>query len=94
MNRHRHLSLPGTGRKNVIRTDSREHIVEQGLVENGGDNDAEREKDPLDGVKVPADFDERVFDPAFQSVRYMVWTETWQRFMNWKNKSGVAENHA
>lgn len=49
------------------------------------------EKDPLEGIEVPGDFDETVFNPAFQSVRYMVWTETWQRFMSWKNKGGVVE---
>ncbi|KAL8745954.1 MAG: hypothetical protein Q9184_007810 [Pyrenodesmia sp. 2 TL-2023] len=44
--------------------------------------------DPLEGVKVPAEFDERVFDAAFKSIRYMVWSETWQRYMVWKRKSG------
>ncbi|KAL8923925.1 MAG: hypothetical protein Q9208_004362 [Pyrenodesmia sp. 3 TL-2023] len=44
--------------------------------------------DPLEGVKVSADFDERVFDAAFKSIRYMVWSETWQRYMVWKRKSG------
>lgn len=94
MNSHRHLSLPGSSRKNIIRTDSCERIVEQDPAESDGDDNLERDKDPLDGVQVPADFDERVFDPAFRSVRYMVWTETWQRFMNWKNKGGFVENHA
>lgn len=44
--------------------------------------------DPLEGVNVPGEFDERVFDRAFQSVRYMVWTETWQRYMRWKGREG------
>ena len=59
---------------------------------NGGLTAGTEEKDPLEGVKVPGDFDETVFNPAFQSVRYMVWTETWQRYMSWKNKGGVVES--
>ena len=47
-----------------------------------------RGSDPLEGVKVPGDFDERVFEAAFKSVKYMVWTETWQRYVNWKRTSG------
>ena len=92
MNAHRSLSRPGTGRRHNIATDSCEHIIELSLAESGGENNRGREKDPLDGVKVPADFDEAVFNAAFQSVRYMVWTETWQRFMAWKNKGGVVDN--
>lgn len=38
----------------------------------------------MSGVKPPTEFDEKVFDAAFQSIRYMVWTETWQRYQNWK----------
>ena len=51
------------------------------IVNPTGDNAA-----PM--LEVPADFDERVFDAAFKSVRYMVWTETWQRYMAWKRTSG------
>ena len=57
------------------RNDSSEHIVNA-----TGSDDA--------SIKVPVDFDERVFDAAFKSVRYMVWTETWQRYMAWKRTSG------
>ena len=46
-------------------------------------------KDVLEGVDVPAEFDEGVFEQAWLSVRYMVWTETWQRFCAWKGKGGV-----
>ena len=50
--------------------------------------------DPLQGVTVPADFDASVFDAAFKSVRYMVWTETWQRYQGGKSRrnspAGVA----
>ena len=59
--------------------ESSEHIV--------GVNTAETEDfaggvyaDPLQGVRIPTDFDERVFEAAFKSVRYMVWTGTWQRY--------------
>lgn len=63
-----------------------DHDSNGGLVaEEGG------EEDPLEGFEVPADFDEQVFNAAFMSVRYMVWTETWQRYMAWKNKGGVAQ---
>ncbi len=50
-----------------------------------------RTDDPLDGVAVPADFDERVFDAAFKSVRFMVWSETWQRYMQWRRHSGTSD---
>lgn len=39
--------------------------------------------DPLGGFSVPVAFDVDVFDSAYKSVRYMVWTETWQRYMQW-----------
>ncbi|KAL9606100.1 MAG: hypothetical protein Q9179_000726 [Wetmoreana sp. 5 TL-2023] len=42
---------------------------------------------PLEGFEVPGDFDDLVFDAAFKSIRYMVWSETWQRFKAWKEKS-------
>ncbi|KAF6238995.1 hypothetical protein HO173_002867 [Letharia columbiana] len=71
------------------RNESREHIVhvrenEVGANPRGGDGDG----DPLEGVAVPGEFDERVFDAAFKSVRFMVWTETWQRYMHWKRREG------
>ena len=92
MNAQRNSSRLGIGRKHNRTTDSCEHIIELELAENSGENNRGREKDPLEGVKVPADFDAGVFNPAFQSVRYMVWTETWQRFMAWKNKGGVLDH--
>ena len=54
----------------------------------GAGDDGDGRRDPLEGVKVPGEFDERVFDAAFKSVRFMVWTETWQRYMSWKRSSG------
>ena len=44
--------------------------------------------DPLADFQIPADFNENVFDDAYKSIRHMVWTETWQRFMQWKRSSG------
>ena len=46
-------------------------------------------KDPLAGFSVPMAFDQRVFDDAFKSIKYMVWTETWQRYMQWKRNSAT-----
>ena len=40
--------------------------------------------DPLAGVSAPVNFNECVFEAAFKSIKYMVWTETWQRYMQWK----------
>lgn len=37
--------------------------------------------DILDGIPISPNFNENVFDAAFSSIRYMVWSETWQRFM-------------
>ncbi|KAL8721583.1 MAG: hypothetical protein Q9225_001747 [Loekoesia sp. 1 TL-2023] len=70
---------------------SSEHIVgiHEQATSGPGSLDG-RTNDPLEGVKVPADFDENVFDAAFKSIRYMVWSETWQRYMNWKQKDGHA----
>lgn len=73
-------------------SESRERIVQvTAAVNEDGSAAGVGGADPLEGVKVPADFDERVFDAAFKSVRYMVWTETWQRYMSWKAKLGGAE---
>ena len=67
--------------------ESCEHIVQVTTVVNeDGSTAGIGGVDPLDGVKVPADFDDKVFDAAFKSVRYMVWTETWQRYMCWRAK--------
>lgn len=47
----------------------------------------EPSSDLIQGVNIPSEFDEKVFDAAFKSIRYMVWTETWQRYMNLKRRS-------
>lgn len=78
-------------RKSTTGNESSEHIVtvnETTVAGAGADTINRLQPDPLDGVKVPGEFDERVFDAAFKSVRYMVWTETWQRYMSWKRSSG------
>ena len=49
--------------------------------------DFDHPNDPLADFIVPDDFDEHVFDAAFQSIKYMVWTETWQRYMGWRRTS-------
>ncbi|KAL8792655.1 MAG: hypothetical protein Q9195_004715 [Heterodermia aff. obscurata] len=82
---------PTFSRKSSV-NESREHIVQVTTVVNeDGSTAGIGGVDPLDGVKVPADFDEKVFDAAFKSVRYMVWTETWQRYMIWRAKLGGLE---
>jgi len=59
--------------------ESSEHIVIVGATDIEGSAGGAA-MDPLQGVRVPAEFDENVFEAAFKSVRYMVWTETWQRY--------------
>ena len=71
--------------------ESSEHIVRTRENEETGAGSGDESGDPLEGVQVPAEFDERVFDAAFQSVRYMVWSETWQRYMQWRRSSGNSE---
>lgn len=50
-------------------------------------NEIPNPTDPLAGFAVPMSFDEHVFDAAYKSIRYMVWTETWQRYCAWKRSS-------
>ncbi|KAL6717202.1 hypothetical protein ACLMJK_005117 [Lecanora helva] len=68
---------PSSSTKN---NESREHIVCAEITDVNGDAEA---ADKLQAMEVPAAFDERVFEAAFKSVRYMVWTGTWQRYQNW-----------
>ncbi|KAK3708410.1 hypothetical protein LTR37_011506 [Vermiconidia calcicola] len=46
------------------------------------------EHDALQGLQVPSDFDEKVFDDAYKSIRYMVWTGTWQNYSSRKATPG------
>ena len=73
---------------NIKPNESSERIINVATnsVQDGGSQEADERA--LQGIKIPADFDEMVFDAAFKSVRYMVWTETWQRYMAWKRTSG------
>lgn len=69
--------------------ESSEHIVhvredDDTRGDNRGEAGGGGGADVLEGVQVPAEFDERVFDAAFESVKFMVWSETWQRFMHWR----------
>lgn len=52
---------------------------------------SELPSDPLAGFHVPVEFDAHAFDAAFKSIKYMVWTETWQRYMTWKRTSGTED---
>ena len=75
----RNMSLSTPPARRSIDNDSREHIISL-------DDDPQ---DTLAGFKLPAEFDEHVFDAAFKSIKYMVWSETWQRYMNWKRSSAT-----
>ena len=66
------------------------HVRENDLGRSGsgsGSGSGRASGDALDGLDIPAEFDERVFDAAYKSVRYMVWSETWQRYMHWRRNS-------
>lgn len=73
------LSTPPTRLSNT--NESCEHIVSL--------DDPTNPLDPLATVQIPAEFDMGCFDAAQKSIKYMVWTETWQRFMAWKRSSGI-----
>ena len=72
-------------RRNNSDNESREGIFTAGA---GDIVDVRAGYDLLEEIKVPGDFDERVFDEAFKSVRYTVWTETWQRYRVWSRRRG------
>ncbi|KAL9599534.1 MAG: hypothetical protein Q9219_003778 [cf. Caloplaca sp. 3 TL-2023] len=42
--------------------------------------------DSLQHVEIPTLFDENVFDAAFESIQYMVWSQVWQRYMGRKEE--------
>ena len=66
---------------------SSEHIIQAVSASSSG-HERHDPNDPLAEFQVPVDFNESVFDDAYKSIRHMVWTETWQRFMQWKRSSG------
>lgn len=94
--------MQSLGRAKLVRTDSGNLTREGLIAAKAGDvvdvrasndpwkiADTRTADDPTDQwekVKVPVDFDENVFDEAFKSVRYMVWTETWQRYRRWLSR--------
>ena len=47
--------------------------------------------DPLKDFCIPIEFNVAVFEPAFVSIRYMVWTETWQRYQAYHEKELLNE---
>ena len=47
--------------------------------------------DVLGDMLLPDEFDNNVFDAALNSVKYMVWTETWQHYHKWKRASGTTK---
>ena len=44
--------------------------------------------DPLSNYQIPDEFDSACFATAARSITYMVWSETWQRFCNWRLMGG------
>ena len=68
---------------------SSEHIIPAVVSTSSSGHERRHDpNDPLGEFRVPVDFNEEVFDDAYRSIRHMVWTETWQRFMQWKRSSG------
>ena len=71
------------------------------LLDLSGDNDSSEAivtpkdltepSDPLSGFIVPQDFGPHVLDAAYKSIRFMVWSGTWQNYMAFKRNSGLAE---
>ena len=74
----RNMSLSTPPARRSIDNDSRARIVR-----------LDDDPDSLAGFLIPAVFDDHVFDAAFKSIRYMVWSETWQRYMIWKRSSAT-----
>ena len=50
--------------------------------------------DPLYGYSVPTEFGSHTFDAAYKSIRYMVWSETWQRYMTQRKATGHFDEEA
>ena len=75
----RNMSLSTPPARRSIDNDSREHIISL-------DDDPQ---DFLGSFQIPVEFDKHVFNAAFQSIKYMVWSETWQRYMTWKRTSAT-----
>ncbi|KAL8867785.1 MAG: hypothetical protein Q9174_005437 [Haloplaca sp. 1 TL-2023] len=72
---------------------SRERIISinEEYVDGPGNTGATTEGDPLESYEVPGDFGVDAFKDAYISIRYMVWTSTWQHYMDWKLKTGSSD---
>lgn len=77
------MSAMPSSRPESRANESSEHIMS--LV------DTNDPSDPLANFIVPDAFDEHVFDAAFKSIKYMVWSETWQRYCSWKRHTDSLE---
>ena len=79
---------PGLRKQSRIRSESSEYIVTPSLpcAETPGEG-VDSKDDPFHRVQVPADFDQKVFDAAYKSIRYMVWTGTWQNYQSLSRRS-------
>ena len=80
-----HAMMPTTRPSSSL--NSSEHIISAVSASASG-HERHDPNDPLASFRVPVEFNEGVFDDAYRSIRHMVWTETWQRFMQWKRSSG------
>ena len=85
-------SLPSRSKYISLGNGSSDHIVsirEREFDSLDTDSAAGVQDDPFNNLKVPANFDATVFDAAYESVRYLVYTETWQRYCEWRMKIGL-----
>ncbi len=72
------------------RTNSGDNESTENLTRRLCDDRSEELEDPFANFMVPRNFDDHVFDAAFNSIKYMIWTGTWQRYMAWKRTSAAA----
>lgn len=81
-------SSPGLTKQSLQRSESSECIVTPSLpTADSPGEDVISKDDPFLAVQVPADFDEKVFDAAYKSIRYMVWTGTWQNYQSYNRRA-------
>ncbi|KAL9089782.1 MAG: hypothetical protein Q9165_005576 [Trypethelium subeluteriae] len=45
-------------------------------------------------IQIPQEFDIHVFDEAFRSIKYLVFTNTWQRYLNYSETSSMTSAYA
>ncbi|KAL8857572.1 MAG: hypothetical protein Q9178_005900 [Gyalolechia marmorata] len=85
-------SLPSRSKYISLGNSSSDHIVsisEREFDSLDPDSTTGIQNDPFDNLRVPADFDATVFDAAYESVRYMVYTGIWQRYCAWRIQMGL-----